>query len=175
MDNAWIRTVSGRRFYVLEPRAEDVCIEDIAHALSLQCRFVGHARSFYSVAQHCVLVSRYCNPQDALWGLCHDSSEAFIGDMSAPLKHQPEMSKFRTVEKHIMAVIAKKFGLDPKEPTGVKDADRRMLLTEARDLGLDVTGWYTEHQPFPETVVPWCAELAEKAFLCRFLELTESL
>jgi 5'-deoxynucleotidase YfbR-like HD superfamily hydrolase len=171
-DNAWIRTFTGRQFFVLEPRVEDVCIEDIAHALSMQCRFVGHVDKFYSVAEHSVRVSFNCGDQ-ALYGLLHDASEAYIGDMSAPLKHQTEMSRFRTTERHIMTVVAEKFGLDPKEPASVKTADRRMLLTEARDLGLDVTGWYTEHQPFPETIIPWSPSRAEFEFLYRFKQLTE--
>src|SRR5208282_6622849 len=100
-DRAWIRTFSGGRFYVLEPRVEDVRIEDIAHALSMQCRFTGHVREFYSVAEHSVWVSRYSHREDALWGLLHDASESYIGDMSTPLKLQPEMSRFRTTEKRI--------------------------------------------------------------------------
>lgn len=174
-DNAWIRTYTGRKFHVLDPHVEDVDITDIAHALSMQVRFVGHVRSFYSVAEHSVRVSFNCGEKDALYGLLHDASEAYIGDMSAPLKHQTEMSRFRTTERHIMAVVAEKFGLDPKEPASVKTADRRMLLTEARDLGLDVTGWYTEHQPFPEKIVPWEPARAEFEFLYRFQSLTRGL
>lgn len=172
MSDAWITTFTGRRFYVLDPRVEDICIEDIAHALSMQCRFTGHVKSFYSVAEHSVRVSWACDPQDALWGLLHDASEAYIGDMSAPLKHTPEMSRFRTTERHIMLAVVQKFGLEPKEPAGVKTADRRMLLTEARDLGLDVTGWYTEHQPFPDFIAPWSPQRAELEFVKRFRALT---
>lgn len=173
-NDAWITTFTGGRFYVLEPRVEDVRIADIAHALSLQCRFTGHLREFYSVAQHSVLVSRNCDSADALWGLLHDASEAYIGDMSAPLKHQPEMSRYRTTERRIMEVIAEKFGLSAKEPASVRTADRRMLLTEARDLGIDVEGWYVEHRPFDKMIQPWAPRIAETAFLSRFEELTAS-
>lgn len=173
-DTAWIRTFSGGRFYVLEPRAEDVRIEDIAHALSMQCRFTGHSNRFYSVAEHSVWVSRRCDPADALWGLLHDASEAYIGDMSAPLKHQPEMSRFRTTEKRIMAAVAEKFGLAAKEPDSVRTADRRMLLTEARDLGLDVGDWYAGYAPFPSPVFCLIPQSAEALFLERFRELTSS-
>ena len=175
MTNAWITTYSGGRFHVLDPRAREVRIEDIAHALSLQCRFTGHVNKFYSVAQHSVLVSRHCPPEHALWGLLHDASEAYIGDMSAPLKHTPEMSRYRTTEKRILAVITERVRLAAAEPPAVKEADRRMLLTEARDLGIDVTGWYTEHAPFDDRIVPWVPELAEKCFLSRYVELTENL
>lgn len=168
---AWITTFTGRRFYVLDPRPQDVAIEDIAHALSLQCRFTGHVRQFYSVAEHCVRVSDACL-EHALWALLHDASEAYIGDMSAPLKHTPEMSRYRTTEKRIRSVIAECFGLVLPEPPEVKIADRRMLLTEARDLGICVDGWYTEQTSFEKVIRPWPPAMAEAAFLARFKELT---
>ena len=171
-NGAWITTFTGRRFYVLAPRVEDVAIEDIAHALSMQCRFTGHVKSFYSVAQHSVLVSRLCPPEDALWGLLHDASEAYIGDMNAPLKHTSEMSHFRAVEGDILDIVVKRFGLTLSEPKTVRHADRRMLLTEARDLGLDVTGWYKGYDPLPGKIFPWNPQRAEREFLDRFAELT---
>ena len=171
--NAWISTFSGRRFYVLDPRPQDVDIVDIAHALSLQCRFSGHIRQFYSVAEHCVRVSDAC-PEHGLWALLHDASEAFIGDMSAPLKHTSEMSRYRTTEKRIMHVIAERFGLTMPEPPEVKIADRRMLLTEARDLGICVDGWYTEQVPFEKVIRPWPPTMAEATFLQRFHALAPS-
>ena len=165
---AWITTFTGRRFYVLDPRAEDVCIEDIAHSLSLQCRFNGHTRSFYSVAQHSVLVSELCAPADAPYGLLHDASEAYIGDMSAPLKHTDEMQSFRDTERHVMNAIGDHFWLPFKEPASVRTADRRILLTEARDLGMDVTGWYKGYEPYDEKITPWPPRVAEENFLRRF-------
>lgn len=169
---AWITTSSERRFYVLDPRSEDVRIDDIAHALSLQCRFTGHIREFYSVAQHCVLVSQFCPAEFALWGLLHDASEAYIGDMSAPLKHTQEMSRFRTTERHIMLAVAERFGLAPKEPAVIKEVDRRMCLTEARDLLGSIKGWYDEYEPYPNVIMPWSPRWAEEQFLRRFRELT---
>lgn len=165
---AWITTYGGRHFYVLEPRAEDVHIEDIAHALSLQCRFTGHVREFYSVAQHSVLVSRLCAPADAFWGLLHDASEAYIGDMSAPLKHTDAMRSYKQAESAVMRVIGEQFRMRGSEPQSVITADRRLLLTEARALGLDVTGWYTEFTPFDIGIDPWPPKFAETAFLERF-------
>jgi uncharacterized protein len=168
---AWITTFSGRRFYVLDPRPSDVRIEDIAHSLSLQCRFNGHVNNFYSVAQHSVLVSERCDPADALYGLLHDASEAYIGDMSAPLKRTDEMTAFRDAERHVMNAIVDRFILPFKEPISVRIADRRMLLTEARDLGIDVTGWYKGYEPFITKITPWPPQVAEQAFLSRFTSL----
>src|SRR5271165_7548492 len=82
----WIQTYTGRVMYPLDPRPEEINIIDIAHALSNLCRFTGHVRTFYSVAEHSVRVSQHCDPKDALWGLLHDASEAYLADMSRPMK-----------------------------------------------------------------------------------------
>ena len=76
--NATIGTYTGGTFDILNPRVEDVRIEDIAHALSQQCRFTGHTRLFYSVAQHSFLASYLCDSVDALWGLLHDATERSV-------------------------------------------------------------------------------------------------
>ena len=81
----WIHTFTGRHFYPLNPNADDVDIEDIAHALANTCRFNGHVSTFYSVAQHCVLASQYCE-SDPLWALMHDAAEAYLPDVAAPVK-----------------------------------------------------------------------------------------
>jgi len=76
---SWIQTFTGRRFRPRNPAPDDFDIRDVAHALSLLCRFNGHCRVFYSVAEHSVRVSRICPPPAALWGLLHDLGEAYIG------------------------------------------------------------------------------------------------
>lgn len=173
MRGNWFRTFSGKLFYPLDPRAEEICIEDIAHALSLQCRFTGHVSHFYSVAQHSVIVSHLCDPADALWGLLHDAPEAYIGDMSSPLKHTPEMSLFRDTEKLITEKVCERFNLTPNEPASVKAADKRLVLKEAANFGLDITGWDTESLPLPgDPICGWPPEFAEIAFLERYRALT---
>src|SRR5579885_2784587 len=87
----WIQTYCGVAFYPLDPRPEEILIEDIAHALSMLCRFTGHVKRFYSVAQHCVYVSHRCDPKDALWGLLHDAAEAYLNDISRPVKSLREL------------------------------------------------------------------------------------
>ncbi|MDO4254358.1 MAG: hypothetical protein Q4C81_04310 [Kocuria sp.] len=95
----WMQTYTGRRFYPLDSRPEDVDVVDVAHALSMQCRYNGHVRLFMSVAEHCVLVSRLVPSEHALWGLLHDATEAYVGDMVRPLKlHMPE---YRAVEDRV--------------------------------------------------------------------------
>jgi hypothetical protein len=82
----WMQTFTGRAFYPLDPRPEDIDPVDIAHALSLICRYGGHSSRFYSVAEHCVLMSHAVAPEHALWALLHDATEAYLGDMIRPLK-----------------------------------------------------------------------------------------
>ena len=174
-DTAWIETFTGRKFHILNPVAAEVHIEDIAHALSLITRFTGHTRVFYSVADHSLRVSRACDPIFALDALLHDGSEAFLSDLNSPLKHSSDMSRYRIAEKRVQLAIAERFGLSLKEPENVKLVDRRMLVTEKRDL-MSGNGpaweYFTDVLPFPETVVPLSAQEAEREFLRRFRALT---
>jgi hypothetical protein len=130
-------TFTGKRWSLLDPRVEDVCLEDIAHALAHQCRFNGHVLSFYSVAEHAVHVAievlrRTGDPKVALRGLHHDDEEAYTGDMISPLKQV--MPTFRIVAQLNQKVIMQALGLPPTEPDIVKLVDKLMLATEQRDL-----------------------------------------
>ena len=169
----WIQTYSGRRFSLTEPSAEDVDIDDVAHALSLLCRFTGHVREHYSVAQHCVIVSRLVPTEHALAGLLHDATEAYVGDVSRPLKQL--LPEYRLIEDRVWLAIADRFGVSPPLPTTVKDADCLALYWERRDLlGLPAAPWQDEHIAAlvpDEVLVPWSAETAEVVWLTRLAEL----
>lgn len=138
----WIQTYpKGIKFWPLDPRPEEIHIEDIAHALSNVCRFGGFVKHHYSVAQHSLLVSYKVPPCDALWALLHDAPEAYLGDQCRPVKrsmvfHINEcFHPFAKVEEELMRVVAKRFGLEGSEiPPSVHEADLRMLMTEKRDL-----------------------------------------
>ncbi len=123
-----IQTYYGRYFNLLEPEGYKFDICEIAFALSNLCRFGGHCRPFYSVAQHCVIVSQDVPPEDAMAGLLHDAAEAFLGDITKPLKTLlPEYKKLETrVEKAIFAF----YGLPEILPESVKKADLAALATE---------------------------------------------
>lgn len=148
----WMCTFTGRKFWPLDPRAEDIEIQDIAHALSLQCRYGGHCRRFYSVAQHSVLVSRYLDDDGysktmALTGLLHDAAEAYLVDMPRPLKHSPEMAQYVALENVVQSTIYEKFGLEPTEPKQVKRADNDMLTLEMAYLMPELVGrLFYEHR-----------------------------
>lgn len=169
----YIETYSGQHFYFLDPDASMVDIEDIAHALGMTCRYTGHTKHFYSVAEHCVHVSHLA--RNELEGLLHDASEAYITDIASPIK--PHLTNYKKIEGGIMAVIAEKFGFNWPVSEDTVDADKAQLKTEARHL-LRSGGRDWIHL-FPTTrvrgVVPkcWSPDEAKMRFLERFYELTE--
>ncbi len=170
----WIQVHSGRQFWPRDPDPADVDIRDIAHALSLVCRFTGHVRSFYSVAQHSVLVAKAVGDatgcrRTAMAGLLHDASEAYLADVARPVKHLPEMAGYRAAEARLEAVIAERFGLAYPWHEAVKAADCQALATERRDLMVvqrDDWGWLPE--PWPQTITSWAPDHAERSFLAMF-------
>jgi hypothetical protein len=123
-----IRTVSGIYINVFEPTTEMICIEDIAHSLSLQCRFGGHLPKFYSVAEHSVNCSNHVTNGSKLMALLHDASEAYLMDIPSPIKaHLPE---YKNIESNLMKVIADKFGFEWPMNGSVHMVDKRMLQAE---------------------------------------------
>ncbi len=170
---AWMQTASGRQFWLLDPQVGDVDVNDIAHALSQICRFSGHTKQFYSVAQHSVLVSRICRAEDALWGLLHDASEAYLGDVIAPLKRQRAWDGYRILEDRVMGVICERFGLPRQMPASVHEADMVLLATEKRDvMQPDPASWGTLPPAMEQQIDVWHPHVAKGWFLNRFRELT---
>ena len=162
--NTEITTITGRQVNPLALRGEDIDIRDIAHALSLTCRFNGHCRVFYSVAEHSLLVSRLCPPEFALVGLLHDAAEAYLGDIPSPVK--PALEEFKKSETIAESIIACRFGLPFLMCQEVKAADRQALEIEKGRL---LTGFpkISGH----ELIRCLSPAKARKEFLARFSEL----
>lgn len=130
----WIQTYSGRQFWPLDPRPEEIHIEDIAHALSLTCRYNGHCEWLYSVGQHSIYVAQQLSPELRLAGLLHDAAEAYVGDVTRPLKKH--LYDYKIIESRLQTAIAVRFRLNPLvfDSKVVKDADNSVLLAEKRHL-----------------------------------------
>jgi hypothetical protein len=168
-----IITHSGLWFDFNDPQPDQICIEDIAHALAHICRYAGHSHTFYSVAEHSVRVSFICAPGDELWGLLHDASEAYMGDIVAPLKRL--LPDYQQIELKVQTAILQKFGLPLTPPSTVKWADMTMLVTEAKELchsNWDAT--VLGYEPLPQQRIghPLTPAEAKDDFITRYYELT---
>ena len=172
-DAAWIQTYSGRRFSPINPVVDAIVIQDIAHALSMQCRFSGHCREFYSVAQHSVFVSYICDSADAMSGLMHDASEAYLVDVPSPLKHSGKFDAYLDFENNMQKAICQRFNLPELEPPSVKVADKVLLATEARDLMSPLyPDWVQPCKPLPFKIIPLSPKDAKDLFMKRIYELS---
>jgi hypothetical protein len=132
----WIPTVSGRRFWLGDPRPEDIEPFDIAYGLSRIPRFNGMTVGDpYSVAQHSTVGSFLAPPGFALHFLLHDAHEFLGQDITSPLKRElgPE---YRRVEEGFKDAVDRRFGLAWTEEAKrvVKDVDNQMLLLEIEEL-----------------------------------------
>lgn len=174
MRDTWIQTFSGRKFWPLAPSAKDVLIKDIAHALSLTCRFTGHCSHFYSVAEHSILVADLMDESDyAIFGLMHDAAEAYLPDIAAPIKSH--IQGFREIEDRVIEAIYRRYGLweryTPEIEAMVKKADLIALATEAQQLlGNKPGSWHLPYPPNGNVKVGTMGPSeAEAAFKERFL------
>jgi hypothetical protein len=127
-------TYSGVSFDPFNPDPELIDIYDIANALSHIGRFGGHAREFLSVAEHSIKVFEQVSPENGKWALLHDASEAYLGDIPAPLKYHDSFAFYRDIEKEVMRAICYKFELPYEEPEEVKYFDMVVRVTEMRDF-----------------------------------------
>lgn len=175
---ASICTYTGIQFTPFTPRVEQVCAADVAHALSNMPRFAGHTRRFYSVAQHSVTVSLICAPEDAVYGLLHDASEAYLLDVPTPWKHL--LPGYREAEIALQVAILEAFGLQPRLPDSVKESDQMALLHERAHLMPAADWWkYPSGVKVPSRLGQWDATVplspyeARAHFVTRLLELYE--
>lgn len=174
---AYIITYTGRQFFLLQAEPEDICVRDIAHALAMQCRWTGHCKFHYSIAQHAYYCS-YIGPEEfAFERLNHDDSEAYMGDMNRPLKHYTEAGvAYRHQEAKLERTIKEAFGIYPVEHPSVHVADEVMLYTEKAQLlpvvEFEGSNVYPPTAPSETLVIErWTPEQAEANFLRRWYEL----
>ncbi|WP_424360235.1 phosphohydrolase [Methylocystis parvus] len=174
----WIQTYSGRAFYPLDPRPEDVCMRDIAHALSHLCRFGGHSTRFYSVAEHSSTLCEYFllrgDRELARWALLHDAAEAYLVDVPRPIKSS--LTNYRAIERRIMEAICTRFALPWEEPAAVREADLRILTDESRALMAPAPmRWATETEPLGVHIVGVRPDVARATFSRHALQLFDRM
>ena len=170
----WMQTASGKSFDFLDLESNEVDIKDIAAHLSKTCRYAGAVQGLpYSVAQHCVLVSQQVVSYYQFPALMHDAAEAYTGDVTRPLK-QVLGPAFKELEQRIEQLLARRFGFQYPFPEAVKEVDRRLLATEARDLmAPSARVWESLDgvKPFAFPIRAWGWEIAQEQFLQRFQQL----
>lgn len=166
-----MRTFTGIDVDPVDPLPSEIRIEDIARSLSMICRFGGHLREFYSVAQHSVIVSENVPPQLSLHALLHDSAEAYMFDAVQPLKKQ--LVGYVQHEENVLRVVYEALGLrrlSDLEKHIIKLADYTMFAWELRDL--HPHPWDTDVVSFISEILPCNWQDAEMLFLNRYKELT---
>lgn len=163
----WIQTYSAISFWPLDARAEEIEIVDIAHSLSLQCRFAGHCEEFYSVAEHCCHIFDHVSEKNKLWGLLHDASEAYLVDLPRPVKRC--MPQYKDIETNLMKVISHRFQLPEEMPHEVHEADMRILFDEAKqNMKEPPIAWVGVMEPLGIKLQYWSPKQAKEEFLQRY-------
>ncbi len=169
----WISTFTGVKFYPRDPRSEEVRIIDVAHSLSHLCRFNGHCKYYYSVSEHSVLCSLIVPKEHALIALLHDAQEAYVADLSRPLKVM--LPDYGLMEAAVWRAVAERFGLPLDLPPEVKEADDRMCVTEWELLM--TPGQWTIPELSPAEVKIRCLlpNQAKELFLDRYHDVIRDL
>lgn len=171
-EDSWLQTHSGVQFHPFRPEPEMFIVEDIAHSLARLNRFNGHlAVENYSVAEHCVHMSRLVAPEYAKWALMHDMAEAYIGDMAQPIK--AFMPAYQQLEENLLSIGAHTFDLELPIPGCVKVMDSAICIHEKED-GMAVRlpwGWEDEVDRLEIGLQYWRPKTAKKRFLERVDDL----
>ena len=160
----WMQTYTGRKFWPLDPRPEDFCLEDIAQALSMSCRFNGHCLEFYSVAEHsCHIFDQTDDPMEKKWAILHDAPEAYISDLVSPLKK--DMPEFQNVEFWIMRAICERWNLPWVMPQNVNRLDKTIVRDELSNMRDPSTDWNIPKIGLGVRLQLWSPQQAKYEFL----------
>ena len=138
--SSYMKTYTGRYIDPTDPDPAQICIEDIAHALSLICRGNGHVRTFWSVGQHCICCAREAaarglSKRMVLACLLHDAGECYLSDVPRPFKDR--VPAYRGIENSLLGMIYERFlgsDLTAAEAQTVREIDDAMLWYDLRTL-----------------------------------------
>lgn len=163
----WMQTYTGLEFYPLDPRVEDIRIDDIASALSKACRYSGHCIRFYSVAEHCVHIASKAPDHLKLTALMHDAPEAYLVDVPRPIK--PHLPGYAEIEERLANVIALRFDLIHPLPHEVKTLDNAILDDErVQNMAQPPRPWGDHGGPLGVTLKFWTPAEAKYQFATAF-------
>ncbi len=182
VEQAWMETYTGQKFHLdnEELNPDEIHLEDIAYSLSMQCRYTGHTRGFYSVAEHSIHITDQLKLRGEslavqFTGLLHDAAEAYIGDLARPVKVM--LPAFKALEDRIDVALAKRFNVIFPFPPVIKDLDVRIIKDErAQCMGDSGNVWGTDmFEPLGVTIQFWTPAKARAKFLGRFHDLNSRL
>lgn len=167
----WIQTYSGKKFWPLSPKSKDICLEDIAWALSLKCRYSGHCNRFYSVLEHSLLVSEFCE-RYPIEGLFHDAAEAYLPDIPSPIKHM--FSQLVEIENNLLRKIFIKYNLTWPLPNEVDIIDKRILANEQKELmPKPPEDWHLPYPAIDSKILSYIPILPPKEAMTKFMILCD--
>ena len=183
----WMHTASGKKFFPLDPRPEDICINDIANGLALDCRYGGQGRvdRFYSVAEHCWHIASYARLIDnmpaavCMAALLHDAAEAYINDLPRAVKHSVGEG-YEYIEEIVQETIIRKYRLSVtalQYAKYIKDLDCRIVPHEKEAIMRYPQEWaYDKFDPLPGVVI-YCYEpaTAKRRFLAEYILLCKRM
>lgn len=148
----YITTSNSKQLDLKNPTPEMICLTDIARGLSREGRYANQTKYMWTVADHSMLVAR--NVPQHLKGLAllHDATEAYMRDIPSPLKKM--LPIYRFTEDRMWCAIANRFDLPIIMPLEIKEADRRAMATEKRDLLPNENSWsmLLGIEPYPELI-----------------------
>lgn len=189
---SWMHTASGKQFFPLDPRPEDICIGDIANGLALDCRYAGQGRvtRFYSVAEHSVHMARYAiirlkwTPVESFAVLMHDAAEGYLNDLVRAVKHAlktmagPDGLSYKDLENDVQWVILSKYGLTAVSEwkrDEIKDMDARITPLEKNEIMANPQPWaHDACEPLEGVVIQcWGPVEAKIEFLRTYEALTD--
>lgn len=177
----WKETYTGAKFFLMDPRADEIVFEDVAHSLAYQCRYTGHCLEWYSVAEHCCLLSDYVRnklklgPHAQYFMLMHDSSEAYTGDISRPMKYG--IPGLKASIAHIERIVLEAFEVPYPEPRWLKELDARMIVDERAQNMVD-SGNDWNHDKFEALGIKlkfWEPVKAKAEFIKRYRRLLKEM
>lgn len=177
MSYDFIETYTNKQYHFLNPSVDEICIEDIAQALSMSCRYSGHVKSFYSVAEHSCIVSDKileltCDRQLAFDALLHDASEAYLNDIPRPIK--PHLKNYSDIEALSEKCIQDSLGCRPMNDL-IASIDKNIVRDEAEQLFLSVPSWVKDFTSVGVKVAGLSPNYARFEFMSRYIKLKPSL